>query len=840
MSASPVPLAPGAWRPTVDQWGPFSRLANRLPREALVVLDTRVARLHPGVEQALAARAPRAVVKVPGGERAKTLGVLEKVLVAGASVPRSGALIAIGGGTIGDLATVAAHLLKRGVALHHVPSTVLAAVDSSLGGKGAVHVSVGTRVVKNLAGVFHSPEACWICPELFATLSPAQLREGAIEGWKMALSLDAARWTAWSRRTPTLPQLVKDARAMKERVCAADPYEQTGLRRVLNFGHTFGHVLESLSRFRLHHGEAVGLGMLCALDVGRALGVTSEAMAVEVEGVLHERAHVRRREDMARLFARSRPAELTGLLAADKKANVRGELITDPPGASGSHRGRRRGARPLAQARAPLEPGRAPMTTVQLDPSTLTAAPLTPPPSKSDAHRALTLGALLGQAPRLGAAGPLPNDVRVLRDGLGALAGEGQVEVDCADGGAPFRILVTQAAVRHGQPTLLRGTPRLGARPHEPLLEALARTLGPVGFEAHWEGDPWPLRIVAASAPAPEPRFEVDGTQSSQFATSLLLGAAGLHLMEGRSWELQLSGAEHQRRVPRDHRALAGARGFPVRALARRVAITGFSGSCPFPRSPATGPPSATSRSSRGAPAGVVRAVDVASRASRIAPCSASSNRSDSRWRCGVEGLRVSGVPTGGSRGQRRGLPGSPAHPRRPGLRAPRALPGCTRVSILRHKESDRLAGIEELVAAAGGHTVLTGDTLTHPPHPASARAARPRRHGTTTGWRWLRPPWPVLLARPLTLSGARARLQEFPGVLGRAPALRGRQSSLPEGPSAAPRPFFVESAIVREEISAHGHYGHADHHRQPDRQAVRGPHQGRLHPHCGPAANQG
>lgn len=318
--------APGSYRPAEEHWGPFSRAVARLPRRPLVVLDARVARLHPGVRPALERLSPHAVVAVPGGEPAKSFRVLERILVAGATLPRAGAVVAIGGGTIGDVATVAAHLLKRGVALHHVPTTVLAAVDSSLGGKGAVDVAVGVRTVKNLAGVFHAAEACWLCPEFFTTLSTAQRREGAIEAWKMAVCLDADRYRAWVRRPPPLQRLVREARALKEAVVREDPYERTGLRKVLNFGHTFGHVLESLSGFGLAHGEAVGLGMLCALDVGRALGVTPEGLAGEVEEALLGRAEVRERSGLARLLRRARGAEVERLLAADKKAGARGEL----------------------------------------------------------------------------------------------------------------------------------------------------------------------------------------------------------------------------------------------------------------------------------------------------------------------------------------------------------------------------------------------------------------------------------------------------------------------------------------------------------------------------------
>lgn len=400
------------------------------------------------------------------------------------------------------------------------------------------------------------------------------------------------------------------------------------------------------------------------------------------------------------------------------------------------------------------------MTILQLDPSPLTAAPLTPPPSKSDAHRALTLGALLGQAPRLGAAGQLPNDVRVLRDGLGMLAGEGQVEVDCADGGAPFRILVTQAALRHGQPTLLRGTQRLGERPHQPLLEALARTLGPVGFEAHWEGDPWPLRIVAASAPAPEPRFEVDGSLSSQFATSLLLGAAGLHLMEARSWELQLSGRSTSAGYLAITERWLESAGFRLERSPGRVAITGFSES-PLPPVPGDWSSIGYLALIAWRTGGVVRAVDVEAEHPDRALLGV-LDQVGLGWRRGVEGLRVSGVPTGGFEAS-----GEVCPDLLPTLAALACvLPAPSRlhaVSILRDKESDRLSGIEELVAHAGGHTELAGDTMTlHPtPHPPERLVLDARDdHRMAMAAATLA----VLLGRPLTLSGAEHVSKSFPG----------------------------------------------------------------------------
>ena len=232
----------------------------------------------------------------------------------------------MGGGTVGDLSTVAAHLLKRGVKLIHMPTTLLAAVDSSQGGKGALDVHAGRHPVKNAAGVFHYPFECWLGEELFTSLSAAQLREGGIEAWKMVACLDAALWSRYRAAPPPLPQLVRDARRLKADVCEKDPYEQGGLRRVLNFGHTFGHVLESLSGLALAHGDAVGLGIYCALDVGRRVGVTSDPLAREVERGFEEGPGLLGRDGLAKALGRWAAPRLAELLGADKKATRAGEL----------------------------------------------------------------------------------------------------------------------------------------------------------------------------------------------------------------------------------------------------------------------------------------------------------------------------------------------------------------------------------------------------------------------------------------------------------------------------------------------------------------------------------
>lgn len=305
-----IPLPPGAVQPSVELVGRFPELARTLPDEAVVFADPKLLRLHPRVEKALRGRV---VHRVPAGEQSKTLEVVEQLAAKLGHVSRGATFVALGGGTVGDVVTVLAHLHRRGVRLIQVPSTLLAAVDSSIGGKGAVNVGP----LKNALGVFHGAAETWLCDELFGTLSEAQRREGRLEAWKMVVTLDAATARRWLRRSPDDEVLLREARDLKEAVVRTDPYEQKGVRVVLNFGHTFGHVFESLSGYRLRHGEAVGLGMLCALDVGVRLGVTAPSVAANLEAGLPLPRGAR--ATIATLLKRATPSKLGALLAADKK-----------------------------------------------------------------------------------------------------------------------------------------------------------------------------------------------------------------------------------------------------------------------------------------------------------------------------------------------------------------------------------------------------------------------------------------------------------------------------------------------------------------------------------------
>lgn len=301
---------PGSIVPTRERAGRFARLASLLPADAIVFADPRVLRLHATVRRALGRRR---IVTLAAGEPTKSLATLERLAKVLHDVPRSATFVVLGGGTLGDAVTVLAHLHKRGVRLVQVPTTLLAAVDSSIGGKGAVNAGG----VKNVLGVFHGATDTLLCPEFFETLTEAQRREGRLEAWKMVVALDAATARRWMKRSPDDVALLREARSLKEAVVRIDPYETAGVRVVLNFGHTFGHVLESVSGFKLRHGEAVGLGMLCALDVGEAMGVTPRGVAAAIERALPNPPNARK--VLARWVRAMKVSAVERLLAADKK-----------------------------------------------------------------------------------------------------------------------------------------------------------------------------------------------------------------------------------------------------------------------------------------------------------------------------------------------------------------------------------------------------------------------------------------------------------------------------------------------------------------------------------------
>jgi len=272
-SAAPYPIVFVAELPGVAAAAEVDRLLPSV-RRLLVVTDSNVGPLYAADVVAALSALPRiaavALFTVPAGEASKQLSVLQGVCDAAldAGLTRYDALVALGGGVVGDLTGFAASILHRGVPVLQIPTTLLAQVDSSVGGKTAVNHAKG----KNLLGSFWQPVAVISSQRVLATLSPREFRCGLAEAIKHAAIADASFMTwiddnvgAIEARDPAaLAYLVHRCCSIKRDVVVRDPRDQ-GERALLNFGHTLGHAYERLVGYgTLTHGEAVALGMLWA------------------------------------------------------------------------------------------------------------------------------------------------------------------------------------------------------------------------------------------------------------------------------------------------------------------------------------------------------------------------------------------------------------------------------------------------------------------------------------------------------------------------------------------------------------------------------------------------
>jgi 3-dehydroquinate synthase len=262
----------------------------------LVITDENVAQAAlPQFEAALrGAGLSSAHFILPAGETGKSWAQLEQLTdwLLEQHVERSDHIIALGGGVVGDITGFAAHIIKRGCAFVQIPTTLLAQVDSSVGGKTAINSAAG----KNLVGAFHQPALVLIDPELLSTLPTRQLAAGFAEVVKYGLIDDAPFFDFCADNLDSFFAGYPDIRAQaiirsvesKARIVAADETERTGTRALLNLGHTFGHALEADTGFsnRLFHGEAVAAGMALAFRYSVRLGLCPAEDAERVSALL--------------------------------------------------------------------------------------------------------------------------------------------------------------------------------------------------------------------------------------------------------------------------------------------------------------------------------------------------------------------------------------------------------------------------------------------------------------------------------------------------------------------------------------------------------------------------
>ncbi|MCS6963364.1 3-dehydroquinate synthase [Thermoflexus sp.] len=313
----------------LDRCGAALREAG-LEGAVALVSDTTVAADHGARARRSLEEAGFSVLEIhlPPGEGTKTLDTAAALYrrLAQGGIGRDGILVGLGGGVVLDLAGFVAATYMRGIAFVSIPTTLLAMVDASIGGKTGVDLPEG----KNLVGAFYPPRLLLIDPMTLRTLPPAEWRNGMAEVVKAALigdpalwqqfQRDPARWAAMPEGEPLLDLLTR-AIAVKVRVVEQDPLETRGEREVLNLGHTFGHAFERVSGYRVPHGEAVAAGMVAAAALSARLGLLEDVdLPHHLERVLEGiRLPTRWRAWLARYGVDATPEQVIAAMGTDKK-----------------------------------------------------------------------------------------------------------------------------------------------------------------------------------------------------------------------------------------------------------------------------------------------------------------------------------------------------------------------------------------------------------------------------------------------------------------------------------------------------------------------------------------
>ncbi|HUQ88221.1 MAG TPA: 3-dehydroquinate synthase [Vicinamibacterales bacterium] len=263
---------------------------TRLGKRRILISSERVWNFHGDRFGKIGA--DRTPILIEDGERYKNLNTVARLLDAlvKAQADRSTVIVAVGGGVIGDMVGFSAATYLRGIPIVHVPTTLLAQVDSAIGGKTGVNHPLG----KNLIGSFHPPSLVVADPIVLESLPRREFRAGLYEVIKYGVVsepalLDRMRESItaiFARDGAAVAPLVAASCRIKASVVSADERE-SGLRRILNFGHTVGHALEAVTKYKqFRHGEAIGYGMLAALAIGVDRGITPKPLYEEVEALI--------------------------------------------------------------------------------------------------------------------------------------------------------------------------------------------------------------------------------------------------------------------------------------------------------------------------------------------------------------------------------------------------------------------------------------------------------------------------------------------------------------------------------------------------------------------------
>jgi len=305
----------------VVQPGVLARAGDYLPQGAdklFVVTGQDIWSLHGrALERGLAGRAFE-VLFFPGGEERKKLAEVERLVeeMVRRGGDRSSIVLAFGGGIVGDVAGFLAAVFMRGIQVMQLPTTLLAQVDASVGGKTGVNLAAG----KNLVGAFHQPLAVLADPEVLATLPEREYRAGLYEVLKCGVIrspelfelMCQQREGVLARSPETVERMIAESVRIKAEVVSADEREGD-LRRILNFGHTYGHALEAETGYaRFLHGEAVAFGMKAAVHLAQMLGHLADAEGVRILDAIDAYGPIPSLEGIP-------AASLVARLASDKK-----------------------------------------------------------------------------------------------------------------------------------------------------------------------------------------------------------------------------------------------------------------------------------------------------------------------------------------------------------------------------------------------------------------------------------------------------------------------------------------------------------------------------------------
>lgn len=320
-----VPLKTNAYDIVVG-YNTLSRLGARLKslkigRDAVIITNPAINRYH---GKALISGLKKngfsvKVMDVPAGERSKSAKTALRLMedIARYDCLKKIFIIAFGGGVVGDLAGYVAAVYKRGIPYVQVPTTLLAQVDSAIGGKVAIDLSVG----KNLVGAFYQPKIVWSDVAVLSTLTQRQIRNGLAEAVKYGVIADAELFANIAGNYQRLLNLdpgalthvVCRSSRIKRDVVVADEKETKGIRTVLNFGHTVGHAIEAAGKYnRHHHGEAIALGMRVAADISRQKKMCKAGDVSALNDVLSRIALPER-------IQKVKTADILGFMRHDKK-----------------------------------------------------------------------------------------------------------------------------------------------------------------------------------------------------------------------------------------------------------------------------------------------------------------------------------------------------------------------------------------------------------------------------------------------------------------------------------------------------------------------------------------